>query len=97
MYTPTWKHYYDYCHSEGERLKFLYDTDIFDQEEKGRLAKLSATWLLRKLRHLRKYSQTPEQKAGFRQMKEYIRYIPVQCSLSFKMQVYKRFFNMFYR
>ena len=97
VYTPTWKHYYDYCHSEGERLKFLYDSDLFDDQEKGRLAKLSATWLLRKLRHLRKLSQTPDQKSGFRQMKEYIRYIPQQCSLSFKMKVYKRFFNMFYR
>lgn len=97
VYTRTWKHYYDYCHSEGERLKFLYETELFDQNEKGRLAKLSATWLLRKLRHLRKHSLTPQQKEGFRQMKEYISYIPQQCSLSFKMKVYKRFFNMFYR
>lgn len=97
VYTPTWKHYYDYCHSEGERLKYLYNTDMFDEAEKGRLAKLSATWLLRKLRHLRKHSLTPQQKEGFRQMKEYISYIPQQCSLSFKMKVYKRFFNMFYR
>jgi glycosyltransferase involved in cell wall biosynthesis len=97
VHSFTWKHYYDYCMAEGLRLKFLYETDLFDDSEKGKMAKLSASWLLRKLRHLRKLSQTPEQKAGFLQMKDFVKYIPSNCPLSFKMTVYKRFFKIFYR
>ena len=97
VHSFTWKHYYDYCMAEGMRLKFLYETELLDEADKGKLSKLSASWLLRKLRHLRKLSQTPEQKAGFLRMKEFVKYIPANCPLSFKLTVYKRFFNIFYR
>ena len=97
VHSFTWKHYYDYCQAEGERLRFLYETDFFDEDEKARMSKLSASWLLRKLRHLRNKSQIQEEKDGFRKMVEYIDYIPTGCKLSFKMMMYKRFFKMFYR
>lgn len=93
----TWKHYYDYCTAEGSRLKYLYDSDMFDAEEKAEMARLSASWLLRKLRHLRKSSATPEQKDGFLQMKEYVNCIPDNCKLSLKMKAYRRMLKMFYR
>ena len=97
VHSFTWKHYYDYCCAEGERLKYLYETDIFSEEEKAEMSRLSASWLLRKLRHLRSKSHTPEQKQNFRSMCRYMDYIPENSNISFKMKIYRRFFKMFYR
>lgn len=95
VYTTTWKHFYDYCHAEGERLKFLYKSDMFTDEEKAVMARLSSSWLIRKLRHLRKHSKSFEEKIGFYEMKRYIRYIPRQCKLSLRLKMYRVYFRYF--
>lgn len=97
VFTRTWKHYYDYCLAEGKRLKHLYDSELYSDMEKGEMARLSSAWLVRRLRHLRKHSKTTEQKEGFREMMTYMRYIPENCRLSMKIQIYKRFLTLFSR
>lgn len=91
----SWKHYHDFCAAERGRLQFLADSPMFTKDEKIRLAKMPSMWLLRKLRYLRKKSQSSDQKLAFREMAHAIKLIPSGCKLSLKTRVIKWLMNRY--
>ena len=95
-HTWTWKHSYDYCLAEYNRLLYLDKTDVFNSEEKIRLAEKPSCGLLNKLRYLHRRSKTEDQKRMFREMSSNIRLIPAKCRLPLKSRIIKGIVNKYY-
>ncbi len=95
-HTWTWKHSYDYCLAEYNRLLFLRETDVFSSIEKLRLAEKPSRGMLNKLRYLRRLSRTDEQKKIFRDMASRIDIIPAECKLPVKSRIIRMVVNRYY-
>ncbi len=87
VYTRSWKNYHSFASSDVGRLQFLRDSKRFNATEKVQLAKYPTDSFLRKLRHLFRVMETPEEKRLTFELARNLDLIPKGTKMSLKVRI----------
>ena len=96
VHTPDWKNYYDFAFAEKRRLEFINGSPLFTEDEKRRLAKVTAETFISKLRRANRKAATHEQKMMSRKLVRSLNLIPKDCKIKFKSRVYRKLLKVLY-